>query len=90
MKLDGFQSGGSLYRVIPLTDSTTPLLMGSIPGARAEPVAWTNQPKSGNRVFYTSLGHIDDFKSPAFNRFLRNAVYWAAGVKPTDTVPPGF
>jgi type 1 glutamine amidotransferase len=36
--------------------------------------------KAGGRVFYTSLGHPDDFKQPAFGVLLRNAVYWAAGV----------
>ncbi|MCH8828447.1 MAG: ThuA domain-containing protein [Planctomycetes bacterium] len=90
VKLDGFHSGGSLYKVRPLAKTATALLTAGIPGQPAEPVAWTNKPKSGNRVFYTSLGQIRDFQSPAFNRFLRNAVYWAAGIKPSDTVPPGF
>jgi hypothetical protein len=28
-------------------------------------------------VFYTSLGHIDDFDEPGFRRLLVNAVLWA-------------
>ncbi len=69
---------GSLYKVSPLATSATPLLLGSIPEHDAEPIAWTNVPASKNRVFYTSLGQIEDFKIPAFNRLLRNAIDWAA------------
>ena len=43
-------------------------------------MAWTNQ-YGKSRVFYTSLGHEDDFKLPAFNRMLVNALYWAAAAK---------
>ncbi len=77
--LAGLVGHGSLYKVGPLAGTTTPLLVGSIPGRPAEPVAWVNAPASGNRAFYTSLGHPDDFASPAFNRLLRNAIDWAAG-----------
>ena len=72
---------GSLYMTKPLTESTTLLLTGSIPGKDSEPVAWTNRPATGNRVFYTSLGHIDDFKEPAFQRLLKNAITWACREK---------
>jgi nicotinamidase-related amidase/type 1 glutamine amidotransferase len=71
---------GSLYKVSPLAGSTTPLLIGSIPDQPAEPVLWLNVTKGGGRVVYTSLGHPDDFKQPAFNRLLRNAIQWAAGL----------
>lgn len=69
---------GSLYIVSPLAKTATPLLTGSIPDKPAEPIAWTNQTKHGGKVFYTSLGHIEDFKLPDFNRLLKNAVDWAA------------
>jgi type 1 glutamine amidotransferase len=42
-----------------------------------EPVAWVNS-SSKSRVFYTSLGHADDFKLPAFTRLLENGIRWAA------------
>jgi sialate O-acetylesterase len=71
---------GSLYKVRPLAKSATPLLIGSIPERPAEPVAWVNTTKAKGRVFYTSLGHPDDFKQAGFNALLRNAVYWAASV----------
>ena len=67
---------GSLYKVSPLAKTATPLLIGSIPGQSAEPLAWINAPTSKGRVFYTSLGHIDDFQSPDFNRLLKNAIDW--------------
>ena len=40
-----------------------------------EPVAWTNT-YHGGRIFYTSLGHPDDFQLPQFNRLLLNAIRW--------------
>ena len=69
---------GSLYKVSPLAAGTTPLLLGTIPGESPEPIAWTHEygPKHA-RIFYTSLGHPDDFKEPEFRRWLVNAVRWA-------------
>jgi type 1 glutamine amidotransferase/nicotinamidase-related amidase len=74
---------GSLYKVSPLAPSATPLLVGSIPGKAAEPVAWTNLGPAGGRVVYTSLGHPDDFRQPDFVRLLRNAILWAAEPHPS-------
>jgi type 1 glutamine amidotransferase len=73
-QLAGF---GSLYKVSPLVDSAKPVLLGQIPDQSGEPIAWTNTNKYGGRVFYTSLGHIDDFKQESFNRLLVNALRWA-------------
>jgi type 1 glutamine amidotransferase len=58
-----------------LATSATALLMGTIPGTEPEPVAWTNQ-YGKSRIFYTSLGHEDDFKNDNFLRLLANAVEW--------------
>jgi len=71
-----FTSISSLYQVSPLTTSTKTLLIGAIPEKEPEPVAWTNRYKK-SRVFYTSLGHVDDFRNPQFCRLLINAVFWA-------------
>ncbi|WP_395748982.1 ThuA domain-containing protein [Prosthecobacter sp.] len=69
---------GGLYKNTPLQEGTTPLLMGSLPGAETEPVAWTHfYGEKKARVFYTSMGHWDDFKLPAFRRFLLNGIAWA-------------
>ena len=70
-------STSSLYKVNPLEKSAKPLLIGSIPDQPGEPIAWTNTDKYGGRVFYTSLGSVDDFEHEAFNRLLVNALRWA-------------
>ncbi len=71
-----FTSAAPLYEVRPLTKATQALLIGSIPGQEAEPVAWTNRYKK-SRVFFSSLGSVDDFNNPQFRRMLINAVFWA-------------
>ncbi len=83
-----FATPGSLYRNTPLAAEAKVLLMGSVEGKPAEPVAWTHSFK-GTPVFYTSLGHPKDFEIESFNRLLLNAVQWAlaqpvakAGVSP--------
>ena len=66
-----------LYKTSPLTKTTTMLMMGRVGDRRPhEPVAWTNTHFGGGRMFYTSLGHPDDFELPAFRRLLLNAVFW--------------
>ena len=69
---------GSLYKVKPLTETTTQILVGKIPDHEPEPIAWTNLagPKKA-RIFNTTLGHLDDFENPAFRKLLTNALYWA-------------
>lgn len=69
-------SNGSLYRPSPLVAGAQLLLIGTIPDQPPEPVAWTNR-YGNSRVFYTSLGHPDDFKNPQFRKLLTNAVFWA-------------
>ncbi len=69
-------SNGSLYEAAPLTAGTQLLLIGTIPDQEPEPVAWTNRYKDA-RVFYTSLGHPEDFGNSAFRKLLVNAVFWA-------------
>jgi type 1 glutamine amidotransferase len=74
--------------VVPLSGSTTPLVIGSIPSQSPEPVAWTNSPRNGQSpVFYTSLGHPDDFQNPAFRKLLLNGICWALGIA-TPGSPP--
>ncbi|MCX6928435.1 MAG: isochorismatase family protein [Verrucomicrobia bacterium] len=72
-----FHSSMWIYRQNPLTPSTTVLLQGRWSEQDPEePVAWTNS-YEGGRVFYTTLGHWDDFKNGSFNRLLKNAIVWA-------------
>jgi type 1 glutamine amidotransferase len=71
---------GGLYKVSPLNPAATPLLMGTIADQPSEPIAWTYlQGEKKGRVFYTSLGHPDDFQNPEVRKLLLNAVVWALG-----------
>ena len=74
----GFVSEGSLYKTSPLREGTKVFLMGAVEGHPPEPVAWTQEYKGG-RIFYTSLGHPNDFKEESFQRLLRNGMEWALG-----------
>jgi type 1 glutamine amidotransferase/nicotinamidase-related amidase len=73
-----FVGNGSLYKVSPLAENAQAVLVGKIDGQPEEPVAWTYRTAAGGKVFYTSLGHIDDFADPAFQQLLTNALAWAA------------
>ena len=81
------EGNGSLYLVKPLAASADPLLIGEVPGREPEPVAWTRfyGPRHAP-IFYTSLGHPDDFQNANFRRLFVNAIAWglsAAQSKPT-------
>jgi type 1 glutamine amidotransferase len=72
-----------LYEVTPLEGDCKPLLTGRAVNpqgkdASPQPVAWTKTHK-GARVFYTSLGHPEDFEVPAVRRLLVNGIQWALG-----------
>jgi len=83
---ESFPQGGSLYKTAPLASETTVLLTGTVEGHPAEPVAWTFQRQDGGRSFYTSLGHPQDFENPDFIRLMLNAIHWAVGKTPSETV----
>ena len=72
-----FSSAGSLYRNTPIAPDTS-LLMSASTDEHDEPVTWTRN-HAGGRVFYTSLGHQEDFEEPSFLRLLANAVLWCGG-----------
>ncbi len=76
----GWTSSGSLYKNSPLPAESQVLLRGTIDGKPSEPVAWTHS-FGMSRVFYTSLGHPNDFKEPSFTVLLENAILWALGDK---------
>src|SRR5262245_41588646 len=80
LSIPGLVGAGSLYKVAPLEPDTTPLLIGSIPDQSPEPIAWTHRYGDKRaRVFYTSLGHPDDFTNQEFRRLLVNGIAWALG-----------
>ncbi|HYH68121.1 MAG TPA: PVC-type heme-binding CxxCH protein [Urbifossiella sp.] len=71
-----FKSNGSLYKNAAVAQDVTVLLRGAIP-KQDEPVAWLRE-RGNQRVFYTSLGHPDDFRDPNFVRLLVNALAWTS------------
>jgi type 1 glutamine amidotransferase len=71
-----FRSAGSLYKNQGLSGDAEVLLTGAIP-QHTEPIAWTRDYK-GARIFYTSLGHPQDFREESFRRLLVNALFWTA------------
>ncbi len=75
--LSAFIGHAKLYNNTPLAATATPLLIGTIPDHPGEPVAWTHRfgPRQA-RIFYTSLGHTEDFRDAAFRRLLLNAIAW--------------
>lgn len=70
----------SLYKVLPLADHATPLLIGTAQaGATAppQPVAWTRHYGTRSaRIFYTSLGAPEDMQIADVQRLLMNGVTW--------------
>jgi type 1 glutamine amidotransferase len=90
-----FHARSWLYHVAPLHgDDNTVLLDGTSEGSEqlarqaefplTQPVAWTRT-HNGARVFFTTLGHPDDFTHESMRRLVVNAVLWALG----RDVPPG-
>lgn len=78
----------SLYKSKPLMKSTTVLAYGGIMDRpEREPIAWTNQYKNSS-IFYTSLGHPQDFDLPIFRRLLINGIFWALGTNVPE-IPTG-
>jgi type 1 glutamine amidotransferase len=75
-----FRSVGSLYKNKGIADDCRVLMMGTSPES-TEPITWTRI-HNGGRVFYTSLGHQQDFQEESFRRLLANALFWAAGREP--------
>lgn len=77
-----FQPGGSLYKTAPLQAGAQPLLEGTLSDEPPQPLAWTFIRGDGGRSFYTSLGHVDDFKQSQFEALLSAGIHWACGLQP--------
>ena len=75
-----FVSVGSLYKNQGIADDCQVLMTGTSPES-TEPITWTRM-HNGGRVFYTSLGHVQDFREESFRRLLANGLFWAAGREP--------
>jgi type 1 glutamine amidotransferase len=75
-----FRSAGSLYKNKDIAPDCRVLMIGTSPES-TDPITWTRL-HNGGRVFYTSLGHQQDFQEESFRRLLSNAIHWAAGRDP--------
>ena len=82
-----FRARSWLYHVEPLNGEATILLEGTARNSNKnfrpefpleQPVAWTRQYKQ-SRVFFTTLGHPDDFAQASMRRLVINGIYWALG-----------
>lgn len=73
-----FKTTSWLYKTSPLRPGTNVLMMGRVADRKPdEPVTWTHIHKGGGRVFYTSLGHPDDFENESFQQMLKAGIKWA-------------
>jgi Trehalose utilisation len=77
-----FHASSWLYRVLPDYPSNNSewLLMGkSVNPDKAaidNPVAWTGKNSFGAKVFFTTLGHPEDFQVESFQRLVINAIHF--------------
>ncbi|GAB3162692.1 hypothetical protein GCM10027291_00860 [Telluribacter humicola] len=77
-----FHAASWLYRVrpdYPPKDATVLLMGTSVNPDKAaieNPVAWTWKNKEGAKVFFTTLGHPEDFQQEGMQRMTINAVHW--------------
>ncbi|HQP99279.1 MAG TPA: ThuA domain-containing protein [bacterium] len=91
-----FSCASWLYHVTPLVGDCEPLLVGLSMNSEkkpeeleqyplTQPVAWTKTftGSSGKpaRVFFTTLGHPQDFENEAMRRLLINGIFWALGME---------
>jgi len=78
-----YASTGSLYRNAAVEKDATVLLTGTSP-EHTEPIAWIRERKLGEkvqRVFYTSLGHPDDFADANFLKLVGNGLAWTLKIE---------
>jgi len=73
--VEPFVSQGALERNFGVARDAVVLLRGNCDHGQ-HPVAWTRK-HNGGRVFYTSLGHPEDFRHDSFRKLLANALFWA-------------
>ena len=97
-----FRARSWLYHVAPLNGAADVLLEGTTVSSNktnrlsdyppTQPVAWTRQYKQ-SRVFFTTLGHPEDFAAAPMRRLVVNGILWALGREvPTggaDATPVG-
>ncbi len=76
-----------LYRVLPdyPVKGTEWLVMGKAVNpdkpAVDQPIAWTWKNTNGGKVFFTTMGHPEDFSVEPFQRLVINAIHWELDMK---------
>ena len=76
-----------LYRVLPdyPKKGTDWLIMGKAvnpdKAAVDQPIAWTWENEYKGKVFFTTMGHPEDFSVEPFQRLIVNAIHWELGKK---------
>ena len=73
--IPNFDAFGSLYKNPANAEDLTVLMNAKTSEGNQEPVTWVRR-HNGGRIFYTSLGHQDDFRLEGFLRLLANALLW--------------
>lgn len=93
----GFHGRSWLYHVLPLHANAEPLLIGrAVEGpnrggsflGQPHPVAWTHSYKGKHgvsRVFFTTLGHPQEFFDESMRKLALNGFFWALGLE--DHIP---
>ena len=70
-----------MYKTSPVAESAKILMMGRVGDRKPyEPIAWTHTHMGGGKSFYTSLGSVNDFADPQFQKLLSNGIRWATGI----------
>jgi type 1 glutamine amidotransferase len=76
-----------LYRVLPdyPKKGADWLMMGKAVNpdkvAEDQPIAWTWENEYKGKVFFTTMGHPEDFLVESFQRLIVNAIHWELGKK---------
>ncbi len=83
-----FNASSWLYNVVPEYPSLNveSLLIGTSinsekPNPNENPVAWIGKNKYGAKMFFTTLGHPEDFREPSMQRLIINAIHFQLGKK---------
>lgn len=100
--VDPFHARSWLYESSQLHTRAVPLMIGeSVRGAEPDgnrfgptwPVAWTHRIRGEggtSRVFFTTLGHPEDFKREPMRRLALQGIFWALGLEeeiPVEGLP---
>ena len=79
VNVEGVKSSSHLYKYGVAGRGVKVLVNGTVGGqGKVEPVVWIRE-LDKQRVFYTSMGNIEDFQSTTFRRLFLNGIIWALG-----------